>query len=304
VIEKLMALQIADYIPEAKLSVGTMETLATELRALLAERDRLAGEVADLKHSRNEWRDIANEYNAKLDKLTTPTPPRRLREYVSETTGARYCVDGGIVQFWDGGDRQWREPHAVNVKDVAAIADLIANPDEPQPVETLEDVVLDWWRNWDGTDTRNAPAALCTRLRSWLATQPQPNTTATTFAGIGTQYGSIGGTVVTTPEQMAADRESGKTTYTSETQKVETLEKVIGDAFRDCPNGGDVYEYAANAIRAHLATQPQTITPEQAVAVLVAHGARRSTAWNSVIATGGGNHAVLILPTATPEVTP
>jgi hypothetical protein len=65
-----------------------------------------------------------------------------------------------------------------------------------------------------------------------------------------------------------------------------------------------VYEYAANAIRAHLATQPQTITPEQAVAVLVAHGARRSTAWNSVIATGGGNHAVLILPTATPEVTP
>jgi hypothetical protein len=219
-------------------------------------------------------------------------------------------VDGGIVQFWDGGDRQWREPHAVNVKDVAAIADLIANPDEPQPVETLEDVVLDWWRNWDGTDTRNAPAALCTRLRSWLATQPQPNTTATTFAGIGTQYGSIGGTVVTTPEQMAADRESGKTTYTSETQKVETLESIIEPALTAMyelgwdRHGGSSDMAAgdlAKEIRAWLATQPQAITPEQAVAVLVAHGARRSTAWNSVIATGGGNDAVLILPTATPE---
>jgi hypothetical protein len=56
-------------------------------------------------------------------------------------------------------------------------------------------------------------------------------------------------------------------------------------------------------LRAWLATKPQTITPEQAVAVLVANGARRSSAKHAAM--DSHEYApVLILPTATPEPTP
>lgn len=82
----------------------------------------------------------------------------------------------------------------------------------------------------------------------------------------------------------------------------------------------------ARELRAHLATQPNTpsdaktvgaaleysaqppaITPEQAVAVLVAHGgkkARLNDVWYSSLIRSEREKYVLVLPAATPEPTP
>jgi len=85
--------------------------LATELRALLAERDALT---------------------------TKAQPVRKLREYYSETIKTSYRVRDGVleVRHNEGG---WCATSAINVKDVSAVADLMCDPYEP--AETVEDVL-------------------------------------------------------------------------------------------------------------------------------------------------------------------
>ena len=83
--------------------------LATELRALLAERDALAA------------------------KLTPPV--RNLREVKIGLT--RYRVSDGVLQAI-GFNGQWAKVGSILPQDAAAIADLYANPFEP--VETVEEV--------------------------------------------------------------------------------------------------------------------------------------------------------------------
>ena len=198
-----------------------MDKLATELRALLAERDALRTE------------------NATLQAARTPTPPRRLREVTLGALTYR-CLDG-IVQFRSPNTGEWTMSHSVGTEHVRALADLIANPEEPVPDPTtaIRDIVN---KHFTVRDCGKRATACAEEIRAHLATQQGDNENS---------YPS--------PEDMACTG------------------KIIRDEF----------------IKA--------ITPEQAVGVLVAHGAKRSTAWNSVIATGGGNDAVLILPTATPE---
>jgi hypothetical protein len=88
-----------------------------------------------------------------------------------------------------------------------------------------------------------------------------------------------------------------------------TIADVVKQWLKDC--GAKVYHDDVDAlcfrIRTHLATQPQPITPEQAVAVLVEGGAKLEQV--TYRATVGTTHMtagtrILILPTATPETTP
>jgi hypothetical protein len=84
-------------------------------------------------------------------------------------------------------------------------------------------------------------------------------------------------------------------------ETLETLEEVI----HEWSNAGPVLSNyrigdLCYRIRAWLATQPQTITPEQAVKVLVENGARRASAKHAAM--DSYEYApVLILPTTTPE---
>ncbi|MFY7922407.1 MAG: hypothetical protein ACOVSI_08330 [Gemmatimonas sp.] len=154
---------------------GTQAEFATELRALLAERERLAGEVT-------EWEGHAQTYEAgmvaaqrELAALKAPAP-RRLREV---TLGAlTYRCSDGIVQFRSPNTGEWTMSHSVETEHVRALADLIADPDEPQPVETLESIIkpaliamyeLGWDRHGGSSDM--AAEDLAKEIRAWLATQ-------------------------------------------------------------------------------------------------------------------------------------
>ena len=199
VIEKLMALQIADYIPEAKLSVGTMDTLRTELRALLAERERLqvqvteweghaqtyeAGMVAaqrELAHMTKQAKDAwsaAESYRVKAE--TTTTPSRRLRQYKGvvyrenawETPdGKRYQLASGVV---------WNKSVTLSLTDLDIPALLALRDDCEEPVETLESIIVPaltamYELGWDrcGGSSDMAAEDLAKEIRAWLATQPQ-----------------------------------------------------------------------------------------------------------------------------------
>jgi hypothetical protein len=106
---------------------------------------------------------------------TTPAPRpagRKFREVVFKDGYTHRMLDGQL-QYWNEQHRVWEHIEAVCVHDVEAFVDLRDNPYEKE--ETLEEVVLDWWRLWDGTDGESARADLCTRLRAWLAAQ-EPKT--------------------------------------------------------------------------------------------------------------------------------
>jgi len=226
--------------------------LANELRALLAERDRLAGQATEweghaqtyeagmvaarrelanmTKQAKDAW-SAAESYRVKAE--ATTTTPRRLREVtVGEGMKLRWNEQCGPRAEYYTFD-QWREANHTQVLLYFDVFDDMRK--QPYEEKTLEGILADYFNTTE-------LARVCGAVRAWLATQQ------------GDKENSY-----PSPEDMACTG------------------KIIRDEF----------------IKA--------ITPEQAVAVLVAHGARRSTAWNSVIATGGGNHAVLILPTATPE---
>ena len=67
----------------------------------------------------------------------TPTPPRRLREYVNSREIAYRWRDGVLEQRNDDG--VWQTSFTVDTSDVSALAELRTNPEEPLP--TLEGII-------------------------------------------------------------------------------------------------------------------------------------------------------------------
>lgn len=163
-------------------------------------------------------------YEDRIKALTTPTPPRRLRAY----KGVTYR-DG---EWWFCGAHAKRVASLIHSAPSTFDDDdyepLLALRDETwEPVETLEVVVTQWWDDDHQCGPDEFLADLCTRVRAWLAQQPQP---------------------VSLPYTLP-------------------------------------------------------ITPEQAVAVLVAHGskkARLNDAWHCSRISEREKY-VIVLPTATPE---
>ena len=127
-----------------KWSKQNVALLAAEIHALIAERDALKAQQPKV-------------------------PERKLREYTSVASGARYRVDNGVIEFWDGHNSLWREPHAVNVLDVVPLSELVESPYEP--VETVEEVlrayssdIIDAWHK--GGYSEPCVKAYVTRLRA------------------------------------------------------------------------------------------------------------------------------------------
>ncbi len=213
--------------------IGYLNTLATELSALLAERDRLAGEVT-------EWEGHAQTYEAgmvaaqrELAALKAPTPSRRLREYkgVTYRDGRWHIAE---MPFDNAFTLMYWYSEFVDADHAA----LLALRDDPyEKVETLE-AVLEAWANATRDGVHSVELSdLEHRLRAWLATQPN------------------------TPSDA----------------------KHVGAALVD--------------------SEKQTITPEQAVAVLEAHGGKKerlNDVWHCSRISEREKY-VLILPTATPE---
>ena len=189
---------------------GTQAEFATELRALLAERERLAGEVT-------EWEGHAQTYEAgmvaaqrELAALNAPAS-RRLRQYkgvvyenehwLCRQFGMTYSTVSALIAA---------HKHHFTDADHAALMLLKEQPyeDSWEPGETLEDVVGKAWSEGFNRGGFDVVGNICKAVRAWLATQPN------------------------TPSDA----------------------KHVGAALAD-------------------STQPQAITPEQAVAVLVEKGA-------------------------------
>jgi hypothetical protein len=234
-----------EYAPDSRLKhwkdVRYLETLATELRALLAERERLAGEVT-------EWEGHAQTFEAglvaaqrELAALNAPAS-RRLRQYkgvvyenehwLCRQFGMTYSTVSALIAA---------HKHHFTDADHAALMLLKEQPyeDSWEPGETLEDVVGKAWSEGFNRGGFDVVGNICKAVRAWLATQPN------------------------TPSDA----------------------KHVGAALAD-------------------STQPQAITPEQAVAVLVEGGAKLEQV--TYRATVGSTHMtagtrILILPTATPE---
>jgi len=186
--DKWHADNAANHAPSCPVNLYVMElgevlrhrekAIATHTKMLTAllDTNATADDFANLLDP--EWFEFAERIEllrallAERDALKAPTPQRRLRE----NKGVQYR-DG--KWHWQG----FSFHHAAfciaswpTHGDDADHAALLALRDDPwEKVETLEDVVLDWWRNWDGEDGESARNALCTRLRAWLATQ-EPTT--------------------------------------------------------------------------------------------------------------------------------
>jgi hypothetical protein len=116
---------------------------------------------------------------------------RRLREYVGAVEWDNadeqriYRVNNGVVEVRKKGVSKWSQAAMIYAEDIAGVADLLANPDEPQPVETLEGVLdavvaLANEGNWEKR-SRDA-ADLCARLRAAFPhlDAPHPPTDAKT----------------------------------------------------------------------------------------------------------------------------
>ena len=135
----------------------TARDLATELRALLADRDA--------------WK-------AKAE-ARPEAPGRRLRAYkgVTYRDGAWYTPDGKRYEMASG--VVWNKSVTLSLTDLDIPALLALRDDPYEPVETLEDVVREWFKEWVcSTAVASGVADLCTRLRTWLAQQPTPALTA------------------------------------------------------------------------------------------------------------------------------
>ena len=177
--------------------VRYLNALATELRALLADRDRLAGEVTEweghaqtyeagmvaarrelahmTKQAKDAW-SVAESYRVKAE--ATTTTPRRLREYkgVTYRDGSWYFKDlsyayaASVIAFYFGDF------------DDADHAELLALRDDPEyPCETLEEIVCDALSyGYRASSRKETPfytpkhaETFVSRIRAWLATQPQ-----------------------------------------------------------------------------------------------------------------------------------
>jgi hypothetical protein len=182
----------------------TARDLATELRALLADRDAWVTERAVLRQEckdraeceqslarwneelaadRDAWKEKAEDAERRLDdekalRFEAQRPAaRRLREYKGVTyREGGYCYLNGDATTPDAvtACRWWLGVSATDADHAA----LLALRDDPfVQVETLEDVVNEWCDDLMLL-TPSLRADLCTRLRIWLAQQPAPTLTA------------------------------------------------------------------------------------------------------------------------------
>lgn len=154
--------------------------IANQTRWLVESRqreDEAVDALKDMTESRDEWETIANEYKA----LRTPTPPRRLREYVSKVKQDHaidtrtYRVRDGVVEVATErcGMNSWVPAVTVYCEDIEGVADLLANPEEP--VETVYDVIQRFARE-HGVTTITGMAMYEHRFREAVANenaQPQ-----------------------------------------------------------------------------------------------------------------------------------
>ena len=169
--------------------------LATELRALLAERAVLQKECNDraeceqslarwndeLAADRDAWQEKAEDAERRLDdekalRFEAQRPAaRRLRAVQFDGYGDWYRWNDGTLEALVGNPPRWKAQTIIRTEWMHAVAALRDDPFEP--VETLEGVVREFSKDFAYL-SREAQADLCTRIRSWLAQQPAPTLTA------------------------------------------------------------------------------------------------------------------------------
>jgi hypothetical protein len=169
--------------------------LATELRALLAERAVLQKECNDraeceqslarwndeLAADRDAWQEKAEDAERRLDdekalRFEAQRPAaRRLRAAQFDGYDDWYRWNDGTLEALVGNPPRWKAQTIIRTEWMHAVAALRDDPFEP--VETLEGVVREFSKDFAYL-SREAQADLCTRIRSWLAQQPAPTLTA------------------------------------------------------------------------------------------------------------------------------
>ncbi len=184
--------------------------LATELRALLAERAVLQKECKDraeceqsltrwndeLAADRDAWKAKAEDAERRLDdekalrfEATRPAA-RRLREVQFDGYDDWYRWNDGTLEALVGNPPRWKVQKHIRTEWIYAVAALRDDPFEP--VETLEDIIepalvamyqLGW--NGQGGSLDMAAEDLAESIRTWLAQQPTPPQDAATTRGEG-----------------------------------------------------------------------------------------------------------------------
>jgi hypothetical protein len=176
--------------------------LATELRALLADRDAWVAERAvlqkeckdraeceqslarwneELAADRDAWQAKAEDAERRLDdekalRFEAQRPAaRRLREVQFDGYVDWYRWHDGTLEALVGNPPRWKAQKHIRTEWMHAVAALRDDPYEP--VQTLEGVVWEFSKDFAYL-SREAQAELCTRLRTWLAQQPAPALTA------------------------------------------------------------------------------------------------------------------------------
>jgi FtsZ-binding cell division protein ZapB len=173
----------------------TARDLATELRALLAERAVLQKECNDraeceqslarwneeLAADRDAWQEKAEDAERRLDdekalRFEAQRPAaRRLRAAQFDGYDDWYRWNDGTLEALVGNPPRWKAQTIIRTEWMHAVAALRDDPFEP--VETLEGVVREFSKDFAYL-SREAQADLCTRIRAWLAQQPAPTLTA------------------------------------------------------------------------------------------------------------------------------
>jgi hypothetical protein len=162
--------------------------LATELRALLAERAVLQKECKDraeceqslarwneeLAADRDAWQAKAEDAERRLDdekalrfEATRPAA-RRLRAVQFDGYVDWFRWHDGKLEALVGNPPRWKAQTHIRTEWMHAVAALRDDPYEP--VQTLEGVVREFSKDFAYL-SREAQADLCTRLRTWLAQQ-------------------------------------------------------------------------------------------------------------------------------------
>jgi hypothetical protein len=180
--------------------------IATELRALLAERAVLRQECKDraeceqslarwndaLAADRDAWQAKAEDAERRLDdekalRFEAQRPAaRRLRAVQFDGYDDWYRWNDGQLEALVGNPLHWKVQKHIRTEWIEAVAALRDDPFEP--VETLEEVVCSAVREWN--DTAHKTGADCSELvanavRTWIAQQPTPPQDAATTRGEG-----------------------------------------------------------------------------------------------------------------------